>query len=325
MEQIDILLATYNGEKYLREQIDSILSQTYKNFRLIISDDCSKDRTREILKEYELKDNRITVYYQEKNLGYIKNFEFLLKKVENQIYALSDQDDVWLPEKIEKSLERMQIDNSDLVFGDLEVVDENLKTIHKSFNDLMNLTRKIKKCNDYNKLYLYNCVTGCTIIAKKKFLDKILPIPHNTKHVLHDYWIALITSIYGKVSYIDKAYIKYRQHGENQVGVEKTSYKMENFDEIRKLFIEVKLELFETNVSNNERFPEEIKALNNKALEYFKQIRNKNNFNFRGWNVFFRLYKNESFSYFTLNFIIMNLPFIGRMLFKLKKSKKEKK
>ena len=80
MEEIDILMATYNGERYLREQIDSILNQTYSKFRLLISDDCSQDKTREILKEYEEKDKRITVFYQEKNLGYVKNFEFLLRK-----------------------------------------------------------------------------------------------------------------------------------------------------------------------------------------------------------------------------------------------------
>lgn len=325
MEQIDILLATYNGEKYLKEQIDSILSQTYSNFRLIISDDCSKDRTREILKEYERKDNRITVYFQEENLGYVKNFEFLLTKVENEIYALSDQDDVWLPEKIEKSIEKMKLENSDLVFGDLEVVDENLKTINKSFNNYMKLTRKIKKCNDYNKFYLYNCVTGCTIVAKKSFLDKVLPIPKNTKHILHDYWIALITCVYGKVSYLEETYIKYRQHGNNQVGTEKTSYKMESFEEIRNLFIKVKLELFETYVKNNEKFPKEIQNLNNKALKYFKQLKNKNNFNFKGWNIFYKLYKNETFSYFILNFVIINLPFVGRILFKLKKLKKGEK
>ena len=84
MEEIDILMATYNGEKYLREQIDSILNQTYSKFRLLISDDCSQDKTREILKEYEEKDKRITVFYQEKNLGYVKNFEFLLRKSRKQ-------------------------------------------------------------------------------------------------------------------------------------------------------------------------------------------------------------------------------------------------
>ena len=101
-EKIDVLLATYNGEKYLKEQIDSILNQTYQNIHLIISDDCSKDETQKILKEYKEKDDRITVYIQEQNLGYIKNFEFLLEKVESDYYMLSDQDDVWLPEKIEK-------------------------------------------------------------------------------------------------------------------------------------------------------------------------------------------------------------------------------
>ena len=80
-EQVDILLATYNGEKYLKELLDSILNQTYKNIRLIISDDCSKDNTREILEEYAKKDSRIVLYAQEHNLGYVKNFEFLLEKV----------------------------------------------------------------------------------------------------------------------------------------------------------------------------------------------------------------------------------------------------
>ena len=76
MEQIDILMATYNGEKYLKEQIESILNQTHKNIRLIISDDCSTDQTREIIKQYEKKDSRIKVYLQEQNLGYLKNFNF---------------------------------------------------------------------------------------------------------------------------------------------------------------------------------------------------------------------------------------------------------
>ena len=88
MEQIDVLLATYNGEKYLKEQIESILNQTYSNIRLIISDDGSTDNTREIIKEYKQKDKRVVYYFQENNLGYIKNFEFLLTKVENEIYML---------------------------------------------------------------------------------------------------------------------------------------------------------------------------------------------------------------------------------------------
>ena len=135
MEQIDIILATYNGEKYLKEQLDSILNQTYTNFRLLISDDCSQDSTKEILKEYEEKDNRIKVFFQEKNLGYVKNFEFLLTKVEGSIYALSDQDDIWNKDKVEKSYNKLKEEHADLVFTDLEMIDEEGKTIKDSFND----------------------------------------------------------------------------------------------------------------------------------------------------------------------------------------------
>ena len=134
-EKIDILLATYNGEKYLKEQLDSILNQTYKNIRIIISDDCSKDTTPEILKEYQKKDDRIELHIQKNNLGVVKNIEFLLKQVKSPYYMLADQDDYWLPEKSEKSLEKLKEEKADLVFGDLEVVDKNLKTMYSSFND----------------------------------------------------------------------------------------------------------------------------------------------------------------------------------------------
>ncbi len=142
-EKVDVLMATYNGEKYLKEQIDSILNQTYQNIHLIISDDCSTDGTRNILKEYE-ENEKITVFYQENNQGYVKNFEFLLNQVTSELYMFADQDDFWLPEKIEKSVEKLQKENLDLVFGDLEVVDENLKTLYPSFSKLMLLDRKIK-------------------------------------------------------------------------------------------------------------------------------------------------------------------------------------
>ena len=134
-EKVDILVATYNGEKYIKDQIESLLNQTYSNIQIIISDDCSKDNTREILKQYE-QNSKIKIYYQEQNQGYVKNFEFLLKKVENPLYMLCDQDDVWKKEKVQKSIEKLQKENLDLVFGDLEVVDENLNTIKKSYNEI---------------------------------------------------------------------------------------------------------------------------------------------------------------------------------------------
>lgn len=318
-ERIDILLATYNGEKYLKEQIDSILNQTYRNIRLVISDDFSKDNTVEILKEYEKMDDRIELHIQDQNQGVVKNIEYLLNQVESNYYMLADQDDVWLPEKVEKSLEKLTKENADLVFGDLEVVDKDLKTKYPSFGDFMLLNRKIKKYINSDKLnYLYNCVTGCTVFAKKETISKILPLPKTSKYLIHDHWIGLMTSIYGKVAYIDEKYIKYRQHGNNQVGTEKISHGFSKLEQVRELFINVKLGVFGTYVENNDRFPMELKKLNKEAYEYFRMLENKKNFNFRKWSIFHKLYKTEKISYYILNFIIMNLPAIGRPLFSIR-------
>ena len=317
--QIDILLATYNGEKYLREQIDSILNQTYKNIRLIVSDDCSKDGTRKILEEYKNKDERIKVYYQEKNLGVVKNIEFLLGKVESPYYMLADQDDYWLPEKAEKSLETLKNNNADLVFGDLQVVDENLNTMYESFNDYMLLSRKINKYIDSYKLnYLYNCVTGCTVLAKKETIKNIIPLPLNSKFLIHDHWIGLMTSLNGKLAYMPEKYIKYRQHGNNQVGTEKISHGFKKLEQVREHFINVKLGVFETYVNNIEKFPEELQKQNEGALKYYKMLQNKRNFNFKGWTTFHKLYKTETFKYYIENFMIMNMPLVARGVFNIR-------
>ena len=315
---IDVLMATYNGEKYLKEQIESILNQTYDNIRLVISDDCSKDGTKDILKQYE-KDSRIEIHYHEKNQGYIKNFEYLLKQVKNEIYMLSDQDDVWMPEKIEKSYEVLIKNNADLVFGDLEVVNENLETIYPSFNKFMLLERKINKyIGSYKVNYLYNCVTGCTVMSKAKWIEKILPIPTDSKYLIHDHWIGLIIALDGKMAYIPEKYIKYRQHGNNQVGTEKISHGFKKLEQVRELFINVKVGVFGTYVKNKEKFPQKLQNLNNQAYEYFKMIEKKKNFNFKKWRIFHELYKTETFMYYIENFLIMNMPLIARGMFKIR-------
>ena len=318
-DTIDILLPTYNGEKYLKEQIDSILNQTYKNIRLIISDDCSKDSTPKILEEYRGKDERIELYLQKENIGVVKGIEFLLKKVKSNYYMLADQDDVWLPMKVEKSIETLKKENEDLVFGDLEVVDQDLKTMYPSFGDFMLLNRKINKyINSYKVNYLYNCVTGCTVLSKKEFIEKILPIPTESKYLIHDHWIGLVLSLNGKLAYMPEKYIKYRQHGNNQVGTDKISHGFKRLEQVRELFINVKLGVFGTYVNNKNRFPTELQEQNEKALDYFDDIKNKKNFNFKGWGIFHELYKTEKPIYYMENFIIMNMPLIGRILFKIR-------
>lgn len=320
-EQIDVLLASYNGEKYIEAQISSILNQTYKNIKLIISDDCSTDGTKKILKEYAQKDDRIELYLQEKNLGVVKNIEFLLKKVSSNLYMLSDQDDVWLPEKIEKSAKLLKENDADLVFGDLKIVDKDLNTIKDSFAKYMLLDRKINKYIKSERLnYLYNCVTGCTVISKKKFIKEILPLPTLSKYMIHDHWIGLIVSLNGKLEYMSQPYILYRQHGNNEVGTKKVSHEMTDINEVRKLFINVKLGVFESYVKYNSKFPEDLQKLNVEALEYYKMLNTKKNINFKDWGTFYKLYKTEKFMYYIENFIILNMPCIGKAMFKLRLS-----
>ena len=318
-EFVDVLIATCNGEKYVREQIESILNQTYKNINLIISDDKSDDSTPEILKELAKKDSRIVLNLQESRLGVVGNFEFLLKQVKSPLYMLSDQDDFWLPEKIEKSVQKLKDENADFVFGDLEVVDQDLNTIYQSFGDFMLLNRKINKYINSDKLnYLYNCVTGCTVLGKSEFIDVILPIPKTSKYLIHDHWMGLMMSLNGKMAYIPEKYIKYRQHGNNQVGTDKLSHKFTKLDQVRELFINVKLGVFGTYVENNSRFPERIQKLNTDGYNYFKMIENKKCFNFRKWNVFHELYKTEKFMYYIENFMIMNMPLLSRGAFRVR-------
>ena len=318
-ETVDVLMATYNGEKYVAEQIESILNQTYPKIRLIISDDGSTDNTKNILEEYAKKDNRIIIASHTERFGVVKNFEFLLSKVESPLYMFSDQDDYWESDKIKCSVECMKKENAILVFGDLEVVDAGLNTIYKSFGDFMLLNRKIKKYINSNRLnYLYNCVTGCTVLGKKENIKDIIPMPTNSKYLIHDHWIGLALSLKGKLAYMNETHIKYRQHGNNQIGTNKVSHGFSSIKDVRKLFIDVKLGVFGTYVEHNQIFPKDMQDLNIKALDYYKMLENKKYINFKGWSIFHKLYKTETFKYYIMNFVIMNLPLLGMPVFKLR-------
>lgn len=326
MEKVDILLATYNGARFLKEQLDSILNQTHTEFRLIISDDKSTDKTRAIIEEYAAKDNRIEYHFQKKNLGVIKNFEFLLKKVESDYFMFSDQDDIWKENKIELSLAKLKEDDADLVYSDLEVVDRDLKTIYKSYWKLKGLENKIKKYNNFEALYLNNFITGCTMLSKKKFIDLILPLPTKSKYVLHDYWVSLIVSQHGVLTYVKEPLIKYRQHKDNKIGSRKRSDEITNFDELRYLFIDVKIEHFTVFVENEDKFTSmEMRRLAKEALIYFENLRRVNIINFSKWKLFFELYKYEDFGYKMQNFLILNIPILARPLTYLKKKLKKGK
>lgn len=220
-DQVDILMGTYNGEQYVLEQILSILSQTYPHIHLIIRDDCSTDSTQKILLNLQKEHpNRITLIESTKRLGVKANFSTLMEHSKASYIMLSDQDDIWKPFKVEVTLLKMKeleeqnpTESPLLVYTDLHVVDSNLNTIHPSLWEFSQIN---PERNQLNHVLVSNVVTGCTLMMNRALLKKSLPIPPES--MMHDWWIALVTAVSGKMGIVHESTIKYRQHGRNTVG-----------------------------------------------------------------------------------------------------------
>lgn len=219
---INIVMATYNGEKFIREQLDSIFSQTFTDWRLIVSDDCSTDETVNIVREYqEAYPNKILLIENQEPSGSAQNnFYRALKYATADYIMLSDQDDVWLPGKVEETFSVMkQLEEAYgkelplLVHTDLKVVDENLKVINSSIFDMQNMDSG--RCA-LNNLLVQNIVTGCTVMVNKNLLSFLEKTPKHS--VMHDMWMALIASAFGEIGFLNKSTILYRQHGKNANG-----------------------------------------------------------------------------------------------------------
>ena len=231
---------------------------------------------------------------------------------------LSDQDDFWMENKVEISLEKLLKDNADLVFTDLEVVDENLNQITPSLVKFMKMNKNIQKHKDYKLVFLRNCVTGCTIISKKELINKYIPIPEKNPMV-HDWWMALIISQIGKLSFLDKPTIKYRQHGKNELGIYGMKNYIQDFDEYRKKYKDLKLAQFDIYIKNQKSFEnKELIKLSKSAVNYLNNIKNKRYFNFKYYKIFFDLYNMEYLSMRLKTFLMLNLPIVGRLMFNLR-------
>lgn len=214
MEQplISIVLCTYNGEKYIEEQLNSLKNQTYKNIEIIVSDDCSTDSTIAILKN-NLSDKRIKIFEQIENIGYIKNFEWAVSKTSGNFIAFSDQDDIWQANKIE--ILYNNIGNYLIVYCDSELVDENGLSLNKKLSQIS----KMYTGSDTRGFVLWNVIWGHTMMIKKELLQYSLPIPEKTPH---DIWLAFKACTLGGIKYVDEVLTKYRQHTKT---VTKTTYK----------------------------------------------------------------------------------------------------
>jgi len=220
---VDILLATYNSEQFLREQIDSILKQTNKEWRLLVRDDGSSDSTLEIIEEFaQLDPQRIHLISSSSSerAGPSSNFSALLQASTASYVMFCDHDDVWNPDKIDLSLSRMKETEASceecvpvLVYTDLCVVDEQLSVVNPSCYKQQKINpQKIGIKN----LLLQNVPTGCTMMLNRALVERVGLVPAGA--VVHDHWVALVASCFGKTAYINQQTVLYRQHRDNFYG-----------------------------------------------------------------------------------------------------------
>ncbi|UNK74397.1 glycosyltransferase family 2 protein [Raoultella planticola] len=222
MKKIEVLLATYNGEKFVREQIYSVLNNFDKisgyECKILVSDDKSTDKTVQIIKSLQEQEPRILFLDGEKKGGVRSNFYYLLEHADADYVFFCDQDDLWLPDKISVFLERFKSEEVSyngpiLVHSDLCVADANLSPINVSMFDY----QKINKNPSFVELIVSNSVTGCVMACNRELIEGVKKSQIQNS-IMHDWYIGLYASAFGRILFIEKSFILYRQHGGNQVG-----------------------------------------------------------------------------------------------------------
>lgn len=206
---VSIAMATYNGAKYIEEQLQSIIHQTYSNLEIVIVDDCSKDNTVEIVEQYQQEYPFIRLYVNEQNSGVTKTFEAAIQECSGEFIAISDQDDIWELNKIEILVN--EIGEHDAVYSNSLLVDASGQSLNKSFTTIMNM----KTYYSGAPFLLSNSVPGHTILMKQEFVQNVLPFPPK---MLFDLWIGFCAAGNNGIKFVDKTLVKYRQHETNTIG-----------------------------------------------------------------------------------------------------------
>lgn len=219
---IDIVMATYNGAKFLPQQLESLEAQTHQDWRLLIRDDGSADKTTDIIHKFAARHPGKVVFFdnQNKRLGAKANFGQLLSVASADYVMCCDQDDVWMPDKIAKTLAKMQEmeqkygkDIPLLVHTDSTVTDASLNVTHKSFGAVLKRNRDEPK---FEKVLMQGVIQGCTQMANRKLVEKASPVPKDAE--MHDTWMGLVASATGHVGYLAEPTVLYRQHDANVYG-----------------------------------------------------------------------------------------------------------
>lgn len=319
MKEIVILLATYNGEKYIRQQLKSLFEQTNQNFRLVVHDDGSSDATAEIINEYRDKyPDRIEIFYGNSCGGPKENFLWMLGRVEADYYLFCDQDDVWLPEKLQRSMDALASEEDNYrsskeevppvcVFTDMRVVDEELNTLSDSF---IRYIGRVPENTAYTQILIDNPAAGCTMCFNRALRDLVVDLAPSVdlnNIPMHDAFVLEIAAIMGKVVAIDEPLAYYRQTGHNAMGAvtesesDKASRNIEdlkqgNIFQKKKAFVE-ESRLFAAEILKADWLPKDKKnvllrfsTIGEKGKLKRMSFYSKNNFTRAHHNLWFRLW-----------------------------------
>ena len=208
---ISVVVTTFNGERFLREQLDSILAQTLPPGEIVVVDDGSVDGTMAILEGYATVDPRFRIHRNPENLGYVRNFEKGMRLATGALVALSDQDDVWLPHKL--ATLRGRLGDGLIVYSDSELVDEQGRPLGRRMSDVKNQI-------GYDSCLMYAVgawAPGHAMLFRRELVEKCLPFP---TLVTHDYWLGFVATCHGAIRYVDEPLVRYRQHRGNAIGAD---------------------------------------------------------------------------------------------------------
>ncbi len=230
--RLSIALCTFNGQAHLRQQLESVMHQTYQPFEIIISDDASTDNTVLILKEFAAQHRSIKIYYNQHNIGFNANFEKTLGRCQGEFIAICDQDDLWHPDKLKLQMQAIQ--NHQMVYHDSELVDQHGLPMGISMSDKFNFYE-----GGNPAVFLFNnCVSGHSMLFRKSLLLHALPFP---KEFFYDQWIAFVATWQGTITTVPQKLVKYRQHHNNATDIlAKRKQKKSKFEKIKALVQESK-------------------------------------------------------------------------------------
>ena len=274
MQTLSIALCTYNGSKFLREQLQSLANQTLLPFEVVVTDDCSTDDTISIIQEFA-KVLNIKIFVNDFPLKVTKNFEKAVSLCSGDIILMCDQDDIWHPDKLAKISQYFQDNPNQLaVFSDADLVDEKGESLYKNFWSVVRFHKfqiqQFKEGNVVELLLAGNRTAGCMMSFRKELIEKIVPFPTHIPLMIHDNWITIVAAMMDSFGLIDEKLISYRQHSLQQIGIREKEVgktvslknrfsrprneKLAPFLEKRDYFCVLKDALLERMYSNNHNF-----------------------------------------------------------------------